>query len=686
MADLDHASTAAGSSPRRLCHLNLGFLRDRRLARIAELAGLPLHFGCPQPGDAVLVWGHSPVSPRGEALARWCRVPLWRAEDAFLRSVKPGRAGGTRLGLLFDPTGGVHYDSTAPSRLETILATDPLDDTDLVARAQAAISRIRAAHLSKYNIHDPALPCPASGYVLVLDQTRDDASIRYGGASAQTFRDMLMRAQHDHPAVRIVIKTHPETQLGLRPGHFDQRDAKGRISLCTAPVSPWALLDGAIAVYTVSSQLGYEAILAGHRPCVFGQPFYAGWGLSADDAPVARRNRHLTKVQLFAAAMILAPTWYDPCLDRLCSLEEVIDQLEAETRSYRQDRAGYVATGVRLWKRKTFQSFFGRQRKLRFDDNPSRAMASAIRRDQPLMVWAGKETSSLASAPRIVRVEDGFLRSRGLGAELVPPLSLVLDDMGIYYDPTRPSRFEALMKTPLSDWSRARADRLAKALVAGAISKYNLATPPLPALPQGHKILVPGQVEDDASIRLGADKVRTNLDLLRAVRAAHPAAVILYKPHPDVTAGLRPGAVAATDLAGLADLELPDSDPVALINAADAVWTITSTLGFEALIRGKPVICLGVPFYAGWGLTTDLGLIPDRRRPCPGDGVPPDLLHLVHSALISYPRYRDPVSGLPCPPEVIVRRLASGTPLPRGSRLLPKLQGAMASQSWLWRR
>ena len=36
-----------------------------------------------------------------------------------------------------------------------------------------------------------------------------------------------------------------------------------------------------------------------------------------------------------------------------------------------------------------------------------------------------------------VRVEDGFLRSKGLGARLIPPLSLVTDDLGIYYDPRR---------------------------------------------------------------------------------------------------------------------------------------------------------------------------------------------------------------------------------------------------------
>jgi capsular polysaccharide export protein len=116
---------------------------------------------------------------------------------------------------------------------------------------------------------------------------------------------------------------------------------------------------------------------------------------------------------------------------------------------------------------------------------------------------------------------------------------------------------------------------------------------------------------------------------------------------------------------------------------------MTSLLGFEALLRGKPVTCLGAPFYAGWGLTRDLGPVPARRRQA-ADGHPlprPSLDQLVHAALIAYPRYFDPESGRPCPPEVALERLAAGRIAPRGLalRLLAKAQGALASPSWRWR-
>jgi len=297
------------------------------------------------------------------------------------------------------------------------------------------------------------------------------------------------------------------------------------------------------------------------------------------------------------------------------------------------------------------------------------------------MVWASAEAT--AAAPEgAVRVEDGFLRSRGLGANLVPPLSLVLDDLGIYYDPARESRLERLIaarETLRADQAR-RARALITTLTDHGLSKYNFGAPAT-ALPGGHRILVPGQVEDDASIRLGAGATATNLDLLRRARAENPGAVILYKPHPDVEAGLRPGAVPPGALDGLADRVVAGTDPATLLAQVAEVWTMTSLLGFEALLRGVRVTTTGAPFYAGWGLTRDLGEVPARRRARPA------LEGLVHAALIDYPRYRDPVTGLPCPAETVTGRLMRAE-VPRAgaaNRLLAKAQGALAGHAWLWR-
>jgi capsular polysaccharide export protein len=677
---------AAGVRPRRLLAYNAGFWRAPRLRRILQLAGYDLSIGLPTGGDAVAVWGRSPYAKRGEAVALWRGAPLIRVEDAFLRSVRPGRAGDAPLGLLIDPK-GVHFDASQPSMIAHVLQTADLNDPNLLERATLGMARLPALDISKYNIHDPALPCPDPGYVLVVDQTRDDASVTYSGADDTTFAAMLAAAQAENPGARIVVKSHPETSLGLRQGHFGPGAG---YDLLTAPVSPWRLLAGAAMVYTVSSQLGMEAIFAGHRPRVFGRPIYAGWGLSQDELACPDRIRRVTATQLFAAAYILAPTWYDPCRDRLCSFEDALDQLEAETRAYRDDHKGHVAVGMRLWKRGRLQAVFGRQKSVKFEDDVEKATAQAAQNGAGLLVWAGKAPVGLTAPIVLRRVEDGFLRSRGLGANLVPPLSLVADDLGVYYDPTTESRLERLILSAPPPGAAARAHKLCEALIENRLSKYNLVGRNLPEIALNRPlILVPGQVEDDASIRLGAGDVRTNLGLVQAARAANPDAVLIYKPHPDVEAGLRPGKIDPALLADLVDQIADHADPIALLDQVQQVWTMTSLLGFEALIRGKQVTCLGAPFYAGWGLTHDLGPVPQRRVLQP-DGTPqfrPSLDLLVHATLIAYPRYFDPVSRLPCPPEVVLDRLRSGA-VPRLSlahRLLAKLQGQFASHAGLWR-
>ncbi|APE44090.1 beta-3-deoxy-D-manno-oct-2-ulosonic acid transferase [Sulfitobacter alexandrii] len=661
---------------RRLFVYNGGFLTQRRVRRILRLSGYSLHLGLPRAGDHVAVWGNSPTAHRGLAVANKHGAPVVRVEDALLRSVHPGRTGQEPpLGLLIDHR-GMHFDPAQPSDLEEILSSHPLDDTNLLNRARGAIARMQEAHLTKYTGFDPEAEVPAPGYVLVIDQTRGDASVTASGADRARFLEMLVFAQEEHPGCPVVIKCHPETAQGHRAGHFGPEDTNARVRLLDAPVSPWRLFEGAVGVYTVSSQLGFEAIYAGHKPRVFGQPFYAGWGLTTDEFPVARRQRRLTRAQLFAAAMILYPKWYDPYRDRLATLEEAMETLAAQTRAWREDHLGWVGSKISLWKRKPLQQFFGSTLPMRFEDDPARARAAAPRR---WLVWAGKAEVGHGDA---CRIEDGFLRSRGLGAELVPPLSLVCDDLGIYYDPARPSRLEKWIekRAELRPDQQRRARALIDTIRAAGLSKYNLrGETDLSDLPAGRRILVPGQVEDDASIRTGTEHVRTNADLLRAVRSAEPDALILYKPHPDVEAGLRAGG---DDAAALADRVLRHADPIALLAQVDAVWTMTSLLGFEALLRGVSVTTLGAPFYAGWGLTHDLGDIPPRRR------ATPTLEGLVHATLIDYPRYVDPVTRLPCPVEVVAERLASGR-LPRagiGNRALSKLQGVFASQSHLWRR
>lgn len=646
------------------------------MRRILDLAGWDVRTGRPGEGDWIGVWGMSPTAHRGEAVAAWSDAPLLRVEDAFLRSLHTGQSGAPTLGLTLDQT-GVHFDPSAPSDLETMLATDPLDDPALIEAARKEIDRLSYWDLGKYAATDPMVPLPEKPYVVVVDQTRDDASVRASGATDATFQDMLSTALSHFPDHQVLVKSHPVTSAAHRSGYFDAADLPDRTDLLTAPVSPRALLAGAEAVYTVSSGFGFEAILAGHRPHVWGGPFYAGWGLTEDRFPLPRRGRALTVDQLFAAAMVLYPTWYDPFRDQLSDVDQVISILSAKSRAWRRDRKGYVATGMSRWKHDHLRSYFGRDTV--FEKDAAKAASVAERSGRSLLAWTSK-TPPIDTTAALTFIEDGFLRSQGLGADLTPPMSLVEDNAGGHYDPSKQTTLERLIAKsvdlPLAEIEQSEV--LIAHIRDASLTKYNLSgnSPDLPF--QDPFLLVVGQVEDDASVLANGNGAGANLELLKSCRDANPDARIFFKPHPDVEAGLRTGDIPKNVALEYADFVAQGADPLHLLQSSKAVWTLSSLLGFEALIRGIPVICTGMPFYAGWGLTTDLGADTGRRT------ARPTIAQLAHAALIEYPRYFDPVTAEICPADVVVERLSSGTGTRRhpAGRLAAKLSAFRKSILW----
>jgi capsular polysaccharide export protein len=249
-------------------------------------------------------------------------------------------------------------------------------------------------------------------------------------------------------------------------------------------------------------------------------------------------------------------------------------------------------------------------------------------------------------------IEDGFLRSIGLG-KTDPPLSIVLDDLGIYLDASRPSRLEALISRPLDDAETRRAEALAKAWRAGRVSKYNRARDIDLGLPDDC-VLAIDQTWGDASITYGGACPESFQRMLDAALAENPHSIILLKVHPAVVSGRQRGHFNLDQVRALPRVRVLDGaePPASLFERVGKVYAVTSQMGFEALLWGLPVRVFGMPFYAGWGLTQDELPAPNRRRPVP-------LPQLIHAALIDYPRYVDPTTGTRCEIETLLAWIAS---------------------------
>lgn len=621
---------------------------------LPEYALQALPFGA----ATVIGWGARDTAAWGRRWAGAFDRPYLAVEDGFLRSVGLGEAGAASQSLVVDDL-GIHYDAARPSRLEALIRTAPdWCDAAMTARAEGLIGRIVDAGLTKTNTGaalDSRILRPGRR-VLIVDQTAGDAAIAGGLAGPDSFTAMLAAARAAHPGDQLILKRHPAVVAGHKRGCIADAALDGLTVV--GDVHTADLLAAVHAVYVVTSGLGFEALLRGLPVHCFGAPFYAGWGLTQDASPVERRGLPRTIPQIAAAALIRYSRYVDPVTGRPCEAEAAVERLIAMRGRARRVRGFWAGTGFAVAKRQAVRRLLNAPgAEVRYFDTPQAAADAAKARDGRLLVWAGKESPDFTAAAAdfagpVIRMEDGFIRSRGLGSNFVEALSVALDDLGVYYDASRPSRLESLIEAGEGDPAiLARAAALRARIVETALSKYNLAGSAPPGWPAAcGRIMIVGQVEDDRSILLGCGDIRTNAGLVRAVRAEHPDAFLIYRDHPDVRAGNRIGRLD-DEAAALVDARADDLDILACIEGCNAVATLTSLTGFEALLRGKRVMCWGRPFYAGWGLTEDRATIPRRTRRAALD-------ELTAAALIRYPIYITP-EGWPCEAEDLVERLAA---------------------------
>ncbi|EOH0045762.1 capsular polysaccharide biosynthesis protein [Campylobacter jejuni] len=615
--------------------------------------------------DLFLGWGRKKSGLKAINLAKKYKAKFILLEDGFIRSLNLGVENSPSFSMVKDDI-GIYYDATAPSKLENLLNTYEFKDEE-IKQAKKVIELIKKYKISKYNNN---LDIPDDYFqkdekrVLIITQTANDASLEFGLAKDFKTLDMIKDAIKENPDSKIYIKIHPDVLSGKKQSDLDINSLPKECILITENFNPIALLEFFDKVYTKTSGMGFEALMQGCECVCYGMPFYAGWGLTKDKLECKRRMQKRSLEEVFYAAYILYSEYFNPYLNQKSNIFDTIQTLAKYKDIEKANSNRLFMLGFTLWKRYFIRPFFkAKDNKIIFLNSLKSLARYKLKENDKFFIWGkridynalkttlikkAQDENLLHFIPKISLVEDGFIRSISLGSDLTRPFSLNVDDKGLYIDPNKASKLEELLQNEIFDENMLnRAKNIIKILLENRFSKYNgLKHENLKINAKiGQKIiLIPAQVEDDVSMILGGFGLST-LDLLKEVRAKNQDAYIIFKPHPDVLSGNRVGLKDETLILEFCDEIVKDCSIDSAIKIADEIHTITSTSGFDALLRAKKVFTYGMPFYAGWDLTKDKYRCERRTRKL-------SLEELVAGALIIYPRYINPKTKTLCEIEV----------------------------------
>ncbi|EOI0216308.1 capsular polysaccharide biosynthesis protein, partial [Campylobacter jejuni] len=615
--------------------------------------------------DLFLGWGRKKSGLKAMNLAKKYKAKFILLEDGFIRSLNLGVENSPSFSIVKDDI-GIYYDATMPSKLENLLNTYEFKDEE-IKQAKKAIELIKKYKISKYNNN---LDIPDDYFqkdekrVLIITQTANDASLEFGLAKDFKTLDMIKDAIKENPKSKIYIKIHPDVLSGKKQSDLDINSLPKECILITENFNPIALLEFFDKIYTKTSGMGFEALMQECECVCYGMPFYAGWGLTKDKLECKRRIQKRSLEEVFYAAYILYTEYFNPYLNQKSDIFNTIKTLVQYKDIEKANSNRLFMLGFTLWKRYFIKPFFkAKDNEIIFLNSLKSLVRYKLKENDKFFIWGkridyntlkntlikkAQDENLLHFAPKISLVEDGFIRSISLGSDLTRPFSLIVDDKGLYIDPNKPSKLEKLLQNEIFDENMLnRAKNIIKILLENRFSKYNgLKHENLKINAKiGQKvILIPAQVEDDASMILGGFGLST-LDLLKEVRTKNQDAYIIFKPHPDVLSGNRVGLKDETLILEFCDEVVKDCSIDSAIKIADEIHTITSTSGFDALLRAKKVFTYGMPFYAGWGLTKDKHKCARRTRKL-------SLEELVAGALITYPRYINPKTKTLCEIEV----------------------------------
>ena len=251
--------------------------------------------------------------------------------------------------------------------------------------------------------------------------------------------------------------------------------------------------------------------------------------------------------------------------------------------------------------------------------------------------------------------EYGLISGTSIPSKTKFKFSLLLDDQGIFFDTTRPSRTNTLLSESMfigGEAVKARARKLIDLIVENDLVKYNDSPKiKLRKTNSPRKILVVDQTLGDLSIKLGQCEKYSFNDMLEHALKQNNARVYV-KLHPETVYGVKEPNFDLDALRKNRRITILDMNcnMMNLVKQVDEVYVMTSGSGLEALMAGKKVTCFGAPFYAGWGLTEDMQIIAQRPRER-------TLEEIIAAVFLQQTLWFDPVTQESCTPEAALKGL-----------------------------
>lgn len=619
----------------------------RRIPNLDLLLGNSINNNFRKDTTHYAVWGiGKETNKEAEDEANSKNIPIVRLEDGLIRSYSSQEP----TYSLYKSNDGMYYDFTNESNIENLLNSDWEPTIEDINHYDLALEMIQKYNISKYNEHQDV---PSNFFpedkpnILLIDQTFNDHSVLFGNANEQSFANMLDYALNQAESYNIYVKIHPEVLSGKKVGYLFNLikklpiEKQEVIHIISDSYNVPSCFKYISKVYVVTSQVGFDALLRDKEVFCFGSPFYSGWGITNDmiNGRVRSKNRNIKEI--FIAMMFYCTTYINPFNKEKGSLLDVIEYISLQKRHFNKKEITFYKT--KLWKRAILEKFLNTSKK---NTNFLSDLNYAHNFKDLVGTWGYKSFLELKNTRSKCCIEDGFIRSAGLGSNIEEPLSLVIDYSGIYFNPNTESDLEKILNHEVfTKYEILQAKKVILELFNKKITKYNVGviSDNLGKIRLNHKdvkiILAPGQVEDDASIMLGTKNVNTNYKLLKAIAENNPSSVIVYKPHPDILVGNREGDISENEFRTLKNLYPKNhfyiekqANIIDCFNISDEVHVMTSTSGLEAILRDKKVVTYGLPFYGGYGLTTDMEVYPRIRRNLSKE-------ELILGCYLLYPRY-----------------------------------------------